>query len=108
MISDTDLFVNRFISVPKDMGQLNCAAFVAGIVRGALDRSRISCKASCACSTCSYNPAVPPLRSMAVCRVTAHFVAVKDARPKNDNTHEVRQCCLSQRAALRANRLTQR
>ena len=37
MISDTDLFVNRFISVPKDMGQLNCAAFVAGIVRGALD-----------------------------------------------------------------------
>ena len=37
MISDSDLFVNKFISVPKDMGQLNCAAFVAGIVRGVLD-----------------------------------------------------------------------
>ena len=37
MISDYDLFVNKFISVPKDMGQLNCAAFVAGIVKGALE-----------------------------------------------------------------------
>ena len=37
MISDTEVFVNRFISVPKDMGQLNCAAFVAGIVKGILE-----------------------------------------------------------------------
>lgn len=37
MISDYDLFVNKFISVPKDMGALNCAAFVAGIVKGVLD-----------------------------------------------------------------------
>lgn len=37
MISDRDLLVNRFISVPKDMGQLNCGAFVAGIVKGVLD-----------------------------------------------------------------------
>jgi len=37
MISDYDLFVNKFISVPKDMGQLNCAAYVAGIVKGALE-----------------------------------------------------------------------
>ena len=37
MISDYDLFVNKFISVPKDMGQLNCAAFVAGIVKGTLE-----------------------------------------------------------------------
>lgn len=36
MISDTEVFVNKFISVPKDMGQLNCAAFVAGIVKGIL------------------------------------------------------------------------
>ena len=39
MISDTDLFVNKYVSVPKDMGGLNCAAFVAGIVKGALDNS---------------------------------------------------------------------
>ena len=37
MISDFDLFVTKYISVPKDMGQLNCAAFIAGIVKGALD-----------------------------------------------------------------------
>lgn len=37
MISDSNLFVNKFISVPKDMGGLNCAAFVAGIVKGVLD-----------------------------------------------------------------------
>jgi len=36
MLSDTDLFVNRFISVPKNLGQLNCAAFVAGIIKGVL------------------------------------------------------------------------
>ena len=37
MISDYDLFVNKYISLPKDYASLNCAAFVAGIVRGALD-----------------------------------------------------------------------
>lgn len=37
MISDYDLFVTKFISVPKEMGHLNCNAFVAGIVRGVLD-----------------------------------------------------------------------
>lgn len=37
MISDTEVFVNKYISVPKDMGQLNCAAFIAGIVKGVLD-----------------------------------------------------------------------
>ena len=37
MISDYDLFVNKYISVPKDMGALNCGAFVAGIVKGVLD-----------------------------------------------------------------------
>ena len=37
MISDFDLFVTKFISVPREMGHLNCAAFVAGVVRGTLD-----------------------------------------------------------------------
>ena len=36
VISDRDLLVNRFISVPKDFGDLNCGAFVAGIVKGVL------------------------------------------------------------------------
>lgn len=34
-----DLFVTKFVSVPREMGHLNPAAFVAGIVRGALDGS---------------------------------------------------------------------
>ncbi|KAG8367571.1 hypothetical protein BUALT_Bualt16G0085700 [Buddleja alternifolia] len=52
MISEKELLVNRFISIPKDMGAFNCGAFVAGIVRGVLDNSGF--------------PAV----------VTAHFVPV--------------------------------
>lgn len=37
MISDRELLVNRFISVPRDMGQLNCGTFVSGVVRGILE-----------------------------------------------------------------------
>lgn len=59
MISDTDLFVTKFVSVPREMGHLNPAAFVAGIVRGALDGAGF--------------PA----------RVTAHYVPVPgQPRPK--------------------------
>ncbi|KAI0507438.1 hypothetical protein M5K25_012413 [Dendrobium thyrsiflorum] len=39
MISEKELLVNRFISIPKDMGTFNCGAFVAGIVRGVLDNA---------------------------------------------------------------------
>lgn len=37
MIYDNEPLVNQYISVPKEMNQLNCAAFVAGIVEGACD-----------------------------------------------------------------------
>ena len=39
MISENELLVNRFISIPKDMGTFNCGAFVARIVRGVLDNA---------------------------------------------------------------------
>ncbi|KAJ8526206.1 hypothetical protein K7X08_028683 [Anisodus acutangulus] len=39
MISEKELLVNRFISIPKDMGAFNCGAFVAGIVRGVLENA---------------------------------------------------------------------
>ncbi|KAJ3374837.1 hypothetical protein AMAG_13523 [Allomyces macrogynus ATCC 38327] len=39
MISDNDLVVNRYISIPKEMAQLNTGAFVAGIVEAMLDGS---------------------------------------------------------------------
>mmetsp|Transcript_4471 Transcript_4471/g.12524 ORF Transcript_4471/g.12524 Transcript_4471/m.12524 type:complete len:191 (+) Transcript_4471:80-652(+) len=37
MIIDNDMLVNKYISVPKDLGNLTCAAYVAGIVFGILD-----------------------------------------------------------------------
>ncbi|CAI5482097.1 unnamed protein product [Closterium sp. Yama58-4] len=59
MISEKELLVNRFISVPRDMGAFNCGAFVAGIVKGVLD-----------------NAGFPA-------RVTAHYVQVEgQQRPR--------------------------
>lgn len=37
MIIDNEPVVNRFVSIPKDYGNLNCGAFIAGIIEGALD-----------------------------------------------------------------------
>jgi trafficking protein particle complex subunit 5 len=37
MISDNEPLVNGYISVPREMSQLNCAAFVAGIIEGVCD-----------------------------------------------------------------------
>ena len=36
--------VTRFISVPKDQSNLNCAAFVAGIVEAYLNGTQFPCK----------------------------------------------------------------
>ncbi|PYH43833.1 trafficking protein particle complex subunit 5 [Aspergillus saccharolyticus JOP 1030-1] len=37
MITDNDPLVNTYISVPKEMSMLNCAAFVAGMIEGVCD-----------------------------------------------------------------------
>ncbi|KAK0777112.1 Trafficking protein particle complex subunit 31 [Friedmanniomyces endolithicus] len=37
MIVDNEPVVNTYISIPREMSQLNCAAFVAGIVEGVCD-----------------------------------------------------------------------
>ncbi|KAK6453687.1 transport protein particle complex subunit [Scheffersomyces xylosifermentans] len=37
MIIDNVPLISKFISIPKDYGNLNCAAFMAGIIEGALD-----------------------------------------------------------------------
>ncbi|ODV79580.1 transport protein particle complex subunit [Suhomyces tanzawaensis NRRL Y-17324] len=39
MIIDNVPLVSKFISIPKDYGNLNCSAFMAGIIEGALDSS---------------------------------------------------------------------
>ncbi|CAF1241489.1 unnamed protein product [Adineta ricciae] len=43
-IIERECLVNKFISVPKDKGTLNCASFVAGIVEGILCTSGFTCK----------------------------------------------------------------
>ncbi|CAN8095133.1 unnamed protein product [Discula destructiva] len=37
MIIDNEPLVNSYISVPREMSQLNCAAFVAGMIEGVCD-----------------------------------------------------------------------
>ena len=37
MIIDNEPLVNSYISIPKEMSQLNCAAFIAGIIEGMCD-----------------------------------------------------------------------
>lgn len=38
-IIEKEPLVNKFISVPKDKGNLNCAVFVGGIIEGILNSS---------------------------------------------------------------------
>jgi hypothetical protein len=42
MIIDNEPLVNSYISIPKEMSQLNCAAFVAGIIEGLCDAAGFS------------------------------------------------------------------
>jgi len=44
MIHENAPITNAFVSVPADMGQLNCAAFLAGIIAGILDSARFNAK----------------------------------------------------------------
>ncbi len=51
-IYDLDPVTNRFISVPKEMGQLNCAAFIGGIIRGVLDSANFVRNPRVTCGVC--------------------------------------------------------
>ena len=45
MIHEHSPVTNTFVSLPADyVGQLNCAAFIAGIIAGILDSSRFTAK----------------------------------------------------------------
>lgn len=37
MLFDNDPLVNTYISLPRELSNLNCAAFVAGIIEGVCD-----------------------------------------------------------------------
>ena len=47
MISDCDLFVTKYVSVPKDLGTFTPAAFVAGVVKGVLDGAGFPARWGC-------------------------------------------------------------
>ena len=40
MIHESSPITNTFVSVPADMGQLNCAAYLAGLIAGVLDSAK--------------------------------------------------------------------
>lgn len=42
MIIESLPITNTFVSVPADLGQFNCASFIAGIIAGALDSARFN------------------------------------------------------------------
>ncbi|KAJ5952028.1 uncharacterized protein N7479_010441 [Penicillium vulpinum] len=46
MITDNDPMVNTYISAPRDMNMLNCAAYVAGIIEGVCDGCGFETKVS--------------------------------------------------------------
>eukprot|EP01039_Chlorochromonas_danica_P007734 gene7734-8545_t len=46
MIHESSPVTNAFISVPADMGHLNCAAYIAGIIAGVLDSARFPAQVS--------------------------------------------------------------
>ncbi|XGW08076.1 hypothetical protein V3C99_010861 [Haemonchus contortus] len=46
LLIEKEPVVNTFISVPKDKGMLNCAAFVAGIIQSMLEVSNFPCQVS--------------------------------------------------------------
>lgn len=46
MLNDKALLVNRFVSVPRDLGDVNCGAFVAGMVEGILRSAEFPATAS--------------------------------------------------------------
>ena len=45
-IYDNGPITNRYLSVPKGLGSLNCAAFIAGIIAGACDTAGFTCEVS--------------------------------------------------------------
>ena len=82
MIGERESLVTKFISVPRDMGEVNCAAFCAGIIQGVLESGSFVCA-----GRLSSPPFLPTLFRMIIefghlpapqpCSVTAHFVPVE-------------------------------
>lgn len=76
MISDNEPMWTRFISVPKDFSQLNCGAFIAGIVESILEGSQfVSALVIFASFYVQFicNRSLPELRPTALLLVAVHY-----------------------------------
>ena len=103
MISDYDLFVNKYISVPKDLGQLNCGAFVAGIVKGCLDGTGFPARCRCldmqsswmrTCNTCLQPTSGLVIQLCSVLQGHSPFCTRPwSSKAQDDNPHEVPRVC---------------
>ena len=58
MITDNEPIICQFISVPKELEQLNCAALIAGVIHGILDAAHfvflvsfLACQSHCTFSS---------------------------------------------------------
>ncbi|EFA85219.1 hypothetical protein PPL_02219 [Heterostelium album PN500] len=71
MISDANMIVNKFISLPKNLSSLNCAAFVAGIIEGILCSAEFVSNLKLQIKNIDKHWLTNPAR------VTAHNVAVE-------------------------------
>jgi hypothetical protein len=80
MIHDKEPLVNTYISVPKDFGHLNCAAFVAGAVHGMLESGPPSLLRP------PFSSLPPPPPPAAPLLLPSHFIARPAAAPETPPT----------------------
>ena len=93
MIIDNDPPIERSISVPRDMSQLSCSSFTAGIVEAVLDGLGF------------VRPLPPLCRSLSLMNCPArarHFAqhAHSTVSKPNDDPHQARAICAGEGGAL--------
>ena len=88
MISDYDLPMTKYVSVPRDFGTHTPAAFVAGVVRGALDGAGFPARCARACVRVCFQRVVHrrALRARLAC-ATSHIKAQRGLHTRMRHTH---------------------
>lgn len=71
MITDNDPLITKYVSVPKEINTLSCAAFIAGIVEAVLDMSQFSARVT------AHNMATPefPHRTTILIKLNSQVIA---------------------------------
>lgn len=69
-VYDKEPITNRFMSIPANLGNFNCAAFIAGIVNGFLDGAEFNCTV-----TACFNTVAQQQRTVYVVRFNEEVLA---------------------------------